>query len=244
MLQGAPFIVSTHHRCGIVLMRNVFEEVCAAPGLSFCKAPGRDRMVPEGFAVVQDSNARLRRPREAVGIHLFRDPFDMLISHIRHAETTRDPAQPANRLRMADGRPYKAHLLERPTLAQKAMFEIDHIYGRTLRDMIGWDYDDPRFLNIALEAFGEAFGEAGMAADIAAEIGRRFAVFRGREERLEAAVRAVAASGLRERRTMRPEGERGIHLLPRCVIAHLHRVFPGLGGLVARLDAWRLRPPG
>ena len=47
MLQGVPFIVSTHHRCGIVLMRNVFEEVCAAPGLSFCKAPGRDRVVPE-----------------------------------------------------------------------------------------------------------------------------------------------------------------------------------------------------
>ena len=214
-------------------MLSIFTRYSALTGQSFFKGPLHEA----GDAViVQNAHSRGALPDDAMGIHLFRDPLALLLSHVRYHETTESPTEPPNAKRLADGRLYGEHLREQPTLADKARFEIDHVCGNTLRSMLAWDYDNPRFLNYPLDVFTKADSAERAARQMAAT----FAIFTGHEEALvEAVLGQVGGADRRQRHRTRVAGEQPADVLSAPVLALLHRRFPGLPALTARLAAWQ-----
>lgn len=182
------FWICTHHRCGTVLARNIFRRYAALTGEVFFKGPFQDR--PKSTGIYQDAHSRTPLSDDAYGIHLYRDPYCLLLSHIRYHETTKSRLEPPNKIVMGDGRLYRDHLLEKESLDEKAHFELDHVCGRTLKSMLRWDYDDSRFINIPLEALSDPLlGEfvAGTLADA-------FTIFRGQEFRLRKTFQEVVGN--------------------------------------------------
>ena len=90
--------VATHHRCGTVLMRNTFRQFCDTNSLVFFKG---DRSSLEGHCdVYQSAHSResdLFMDNKAHGIHLYRDPLKLLLSHIRYHQKTTSPTEAATR---------------------------------------------------------------------------------------------------------------------------------------------------
>ena len=220
-----PVYVCTHHRCGTVLMRNVFRRYARFTGQGFFK--GDPAAAPEGTAIVHDAHSRSPDAAAGTGVHIFRDPFDLLLSHVRYHETTTSPTEPPNALRMEDGRTYREHLLEKPTLSDKAMFEIDHVYGRTLRSMLAWDYDNPRFHNYPLDLFLDP-ATAGRVSD---EIAGAFDVFAGRADDLRGAMLHFVGTATHIRAKHGTRADRTAPartLFPDAVIDRLYTEFPAL----------------
>lgn len=229
------FFVCTHHRCGTVLMLNVFRRYSHLTGQVFFKGPLAE--APEDTAILQDAHSRSKLPEDASGLHLMRDPFDMLLSHIRYHETTKSPNEVPNKKVMDDGRLYREHLIELPTLGEKAAFEIDNVYGRTLRSMLKWDYGNDRFHNYPLDTFLDLPATERVVRDLSAS----FPVFEGELKALTTAFsHVVKATHIRERHGTRVAGERAKDVLPRAVVERIYAEFPGADALEERVAAFRV----
>ena len=230
-----PVYVCTHHRCGTVLMRNIFTRYTKFAPHTFFK--GDPAAAPDGCDIVQDAHSRSPLALAGEGIHLVRDPFDLLVSHVRYHEKTMSPTEPPNAERMADGRTYKEHLRALPDLTAKAMFELDHVCGRTLRTMLAFDYDNPRFLNLPLDVFLEP-EPAGRAAEA---IAARFALFGRHAEILKGAVLHFVSKAEHIKQshgTRQPGAAPAKSLLSKEVAERLYAEFPRAAEVEARLAAW------
>ncbi|UOM37313.1 hypothetical protein [Acuticoccus sp. I52.16.1] len=223
--------VCTHHRCGTVLLRNIFTRYTKFADARFFKGNPKD--APAEAGIVQDAHSRSPIAKAGAGLHIFRDPFDLLLSHIRYHETTRSPTEPPNAFILDDGRTYGEHLREQPTLSDKALFEIDHVFGRTLKSMVAWDYANPAFKNYPLDIFLDADN----AAPVAAELAHAFPVLD--RETLTGAIRhfIVNAPHIRAKHGTRTEGERAVELFSPAVVERVHAEFPGVADVQQRLAA-------
>jgi hypothetical protein len=145
--------ICTHHRCGTVLARNTFRIFAEKNGMVFYK--GAAKNAPHNTSILQSAHSRKEELSTAgvvKGIHLFRNPIEMLSSHIKYHEKSDSPLEASNKL-MIEGVLYKEYLAKLGDFDEKAIFEIKHIFGRTLRTMLAWDYSDTRYLNINLSEF-------------------------------------------------------------------------------------------
>jgi len=217
------FWICTHHRCGTVLMRNMFREFADRSGTVFHKGPLD--ACPDDTRFFQDAHSRLRMPESAHGIHLYRDPYDMLLSHIRYHRTTNSPTEPPNIIRMDDGRTYKEHLLTLENLEDAAIFELGNVFGRSLKSMLDWNYDDERFLNVGLDEIGTL--RSGFR--IIEELVRRFEEFAGHEDVLfEAFAYVVGIQNMRDRHGTREPGEVAYDVIPVSVRTRMMQEYPSL----------------
>lgn len=228
---GPVVYIGTHHRCGTVYLRNVFTRFTKFVPLTFFK--GHPEEAPAEADIVQDGHSRSPLLKAGEGIHAFRDPFALLLSHVRYHLTTEKPGEPPNLFIMDDGRTYGEHLKENTTLEGQAMFEIDNVFGRTLKAMLAWDYDNPRFLNLPLEAFFSP-EEAERIGYLVAD---RFAPFTPHREILAKAFVhfVVNAPHVRQAHGTRVEGEEAKAVLPAAVIERLYGEFPSIRMLEERL---------
>jgi hypothetical protein len=225
------FWICTHHRSGTVLMRNVFQRYAALTNRPFFK--GKYEQCPEGVELYQDAHSHTRLPDEAHGIHLFRDPYALLLSHVRYHLITESPGEPPNAVVMSDGRLYGEHLREKASLEEMAFFELEQIYRLTLSDMLAWDYSDARFINVPLDAFDNS----GSAIVVARWLRARFDDFDADESALEDAFRHVIANQpLKRRHGTRREGEDPQRLLTPAVTDYMQREFPRLQDLQRRAE--------
>lgn len=146
-------IICSHHRCGTVLLRNAFRHFAQKTGRSFHKTstppPELDSHITQNTLGDQWQWASYGNFK---GLHLFRDPYDMLLSHIRYHEQTKSPDEACNKI-LVNGVLYRSFLGSLGSLEEKAKFEIENIFGRTFRKMLNWDYTDERFLNVNLDEF-------------------------------------------------------------------------------------------
>lgn len=145
--------VCTHHRCGTVLMRNTFRKFAEVNDLGFYKGVAKD--APADTHILQSAHStkvEIETDFEIKGIHLYRNPIDMLASHIKYHAKSDSPLEASNKL-LIDGVLYKDYLNSLNTYDEKAAFELKHIFRRTLRSMLAWDYKDKRYLNLNLSEF-------------------------------------------------------------------------------------------
>lgn len=222
--------ICTHHRCGTVLASNIFRKYSELTGDKFFKGQYEER--PIGTTVYQDPHSRTKLPDGAFGIHLYRSPWDLLLSHIRYHEVTDSPTEPPNTVIMDDGRLYGDHLRELRTLDEKALFEIDNVYGRTLKSMLAWDYSDKRFVNIPLDAL--ALPEIG--APVLKCLAQNFERQKQNSGLLVEAYRGVLAdSRVKEKHGTRRHGEHAREQFSDHVRERVETAFPGVVELERRV---------
>ena len=144
--------VCTHQKTGTVWMNAVFKDLATRLGVEYrnisrlspeekaqrvTKTLGRDASP----AIFFDNHAGMpdaAKGREFRGVHLVRDPRDMIISAARYHTTTdatfaNTPKKRFNDLSLKDA------LLALPTLEERLAFEIEHVVAPNLEAMVAFD---------------------------------------------------------------------------------------------------------
>jgi hypothetical protein len=149
---GQPMVlVGTHHKTGTVWMKQVFEAVARECGQPFFLGEQRD--LPPGTVVFFQEHSRFEPGRLGSpyrGLHLIRDPRDVVISAAHYHLSAHEPWLDRRRLRFF-GRTYRQMLARRTTPADRIRFEMWHVSQRVIRAMAAWDDADPHFLTVKYE---------------------------------------------------------------------------------------------
>lgn len=153
-----PIVVCTHHKTGTVWMHLLFRDLAEKdPRYKFLNLHlGR----PEIVESAEEPTPIFFEPRgkyslatsiveDFVGLHVIRDPRDVIISGAHYHQKSSEAW-----LHVPDdefgGRTYQEMINSLPQ-GDKLRFEMERKGGATVRDMVEWNYDDERFLNVKYE---------------------------------------------------------------------------------------------
>ncbi|WP_168193071.1 sulfotransferase domain-containing protein [Rhodophyticola sp. CCM32] len=152
--------VGTHHKTGTVWLRRVFNigsDTLNIPRIRV-NGPRREDQIPAtGRAVVVNwdsafSDALLARD-DLRGLHMIRDPRDVLISGMRYHQIAPEAGEKALHVprKELNGQSYQQHLKSLETLHEKMLFEMQNMHLRTLNQMTAWRYDRPNIHEVRYE---------------------------------------------------------------------------------------------
>lgn len=175
-----PIFVFCYHKCGTVLLAKTFSRICARFGWQFAEVYGLCTWLPRQYDVVLLSHSLIKKEllaRPYVGVHLVRDPRDIIVSgylyHSRCSEpwcTSTDldlhgdlifPKIPTfmataavekqvKYLQSLNGKSYQENLRCR-SQEEAILFEMEGYSGWTIRNMMDWDYGDAHIFEIKFE---------------------------------------------------------------------------------------------
>ena len=137
----------THHKTGTTWFRLLLKDLAQEFGLRYFQGPQAE-LPPDAQIFVQiHSNIDRDALPVFVGTHMIRDPRDVAVSAFRYHLHAEEPwlLEPREDL---GGRSYSETIksLEQP---EALLLEIKH--NPTLRNLLLWDYTDPRFLELKYE---------------------------------------------------------------------------------------------
>ena len=141
---GAPILVGTHHRAGTVWMADVFRGVCSTLDLRFFSARQDD--VPRDFDVFVHEHSRFRFSDlpEHRGLHMIRDPRDVIVSGCFYHQTSAEEWLHERRPEYG-GMTYQERLRGYSTFEDQLLFEMQEVGSHTLHEMLSWDYSKANF---------------------------------------------------------------------------------------------------
>lgn len=144
-------LVGAHHKTGSAWIGALFREICDRYGLRFFS--GEQTGLPDDADVFFQRHSRFATgslPRAYRGVHLIRDPRDVIISGCFYHEKASEPWLDEAR-RDLGGLTYRQALKAQPTREAKIIFEMEHVGRETIDEMLGWDRSDPSFQELRLE---------------------------------------------------------------------------------------------
>ena len=147
--------IGTHHKTGTLWMRWVFRAMCYKLGLPF--GFGKTAAADEGRNVIahwsSDFAPETLSRGDMRGLHLIRDPRDVLISGARYHARVPDAREPqlASPDPALGGKSYLAHMRSLPDLAAQLRFEMAGRHAQTMSEMTAWDYSRDTFAEIRYE---------------------------------------------------------------------------------------------
>lgn len=132
----------------------------------------------------------LSREFEYRGVHIIRDPRDVMISGARYHLKAKEPwlLEPRSDL---DGKSYQEFINGLPTFEDQVEFEMRHCGRWTTQEMLNWDYSNPSFYNVKYESLAvdydliefkklfEFLGFSGEQLDLALECAFKGSLFSG-----------------------------------------------------------------
>ncbi|PNQ73288.1 hypothetical protein C1T31_07145 [Hanstruepera neustonica] len=174
-----PIFIFGYHKCGTKLLGKIFLELSLKYGWTFKSIPGHVDTIPDVdvlfFLHSQVNYDKL--PKEYIGIHVVRDPRDIIVSgYLYHKRTIEEwcinknfqtnkpieyPQVPNSQmyrsedwkiayLKSLNGKSYQEYI---NSLNQEdgIHFEMNH-YGKwTIEDMLKWDFDKTNCLELKFE---------------------------------------------------------------------------------------------
>jgi hypothetical protein len=138
-------VICTHHKTGSVWMANIFRAIRRHEKLQIHTKAQAD--LPAGTDVFLQDHSRVdlaalkaRFPKRGVrALHVIRDPRDVVISGcFYHVKTVERWAN--NPRKEFSGKSYREAISALPSDHAKLVFEMDHTAGKTIREMLAWDY--------------------------------------------------------------------------------------------------------
>lgn len=162
-MTGTPprlIAIGTHHKTGTVWMRRVFNFFTDRRDIPRIRVSGpRDEgAIPaDGRAVVVSWDSafspELLARSDLRGLHMIRDPRDVLISGLRYHQIAPPSGEKWLHAPRSDlgGSSYQQHLRTRRTLHDRFIFEMENMHADTLASMLAWDYGRTNFRELRYE---------------------------------------------------------------------------------------------
>jgi len=141
-------------------MTKIFEQVAKHKEWLFHKSTEFDPKIKTDIYFVRKSNFNPEKlPLDCKGIHLTRNPYEVVVSGYRYHLKTREKWCQTSKRKKLGGKTYKEYL-NALSPDEGITFEMIHAAYNTIGNMYRWDYTDERFLNLQLEEFLEDFDRA------------------------------------------------------------------------------------
>jgi hypothetical protein len=144
-------LVGTHHKVLTVFFGRVFRIFAGSSRRSWSR--GKLDELDYASDVLLDHHSQFdfgRTKREWQGLHVVRDPRDLLISaatyHLRASEAWLHV--PMDEF---GGLTYQQYARALPDMEQRLLFEIDHSGGRNIAEMLSWTYNRPGMVELRYE---------------------------------------------------------------------------------------------
>ncbi|MCW5771994.1 MAG: sulfotransferase domain-containing protein [Rhodospirillaceae bacterium] len=152
-----PLLVGTHHKTGTVWMRRIFSEWCRRVDISFhdtgvMRPICAPATVPGVYFDFHSAFPPALLQRRFRGVHLIRDPRDVVISAAHYHARTDNPERWLHAPNPQFGGLGYAAAIGRLEPEDRLRFEMEHASGNTIRAMAAWNYADARFANLRYEA--------------------------------------------------------------------------------------------
>ncbi|OUS03488.1 hypothetical protein A9Q86_00825 [Flavobacteriales bacterium 33_180_T64] len=174
-----PIYVFGHHKCGTKLLGKVFLKLCLKYGWEYESVPGKINKKSKADVVflLHSQVDYDNLPEEYIGIHMVRDPRDVIISgFLYHKRTTEEwcinknfqteksiqyPQVPNSQMYRSeqwkkdylislDGKSYQEKI-KALNDEDAIFFEMNH-YGKwTIKDMLEWDFEKTNCLELKFE---------------------------------------------------------------------------------------------
>ena len=182
-----PIYIFGHHKCGTKLLTKIFLKLCIKYGWKFKSVSGFAHDIPKADIVhfIHSQVDISKLPREYIGIHMIRDPRDVIISgYLYHKRTTEEwcvnknfdtkntifyPKIPHSQMHRS--RDWKVHYIE--SLEGKSyqenindlneedaiLFEMNHYAKWVIDDMLKWDYSNSNCKELKFETLMNNFDQ-------------------------------------------------------------------------------------
>ncbi len=144
-------LVGTHHKTGTAWLMSIFKTIADDHGLEHFYGlqedlPKKADIFFQNHSLIDIQN--LNKPYR--GIHLIRDPRDVIISGCLYHQKAEEPwlHQPRQLL---GGLTYQQKINSLETLEEQIFFEMENAGKRTIEEMIAWDYGQPDFIEVKYE---------------------------------------------------------------------------------------------
>lgn len=144
-------IIGTHHKTGTQWLNNIFISIAKKYKLKLFY--GQHNMLPSDYDLFfQDHSnfdfSRLMSPFR--GIHMIRDPRDVIISGCFYHQTSSE-SWLHRPIAVFDGMSYQQKLKSFPTEDEKILFEMRQIGRSTIFELTAWKYDRADFCELKYE---------------------------------------------------------------------------------------------
>ena len=147
-----PILVGSHHKCGSSWMYDVFCQISRNCGLRLLYEDCSAR--PSGTEIHFHAHSQFKLPLlnqiPYRGLHLIRDPRDIIVSGCFYHQRCREPWVHAPQVAFG-GMSYQEKLRSFKTLDDQLLFEMENCSAETITELMNWDYDDPYFMNVKYE---------------------------------------------------------------------------------------------
>lgn len=144
-------LVGTHHKTGTAWLMSIFKTIADDHRLDFFYGLQED--LPTGTEIffqhhsLFDLNS-LKQPYR--GVHLIRDPRDVIISGCLYHLKADEPWLHYPRHEFG-GLSYQQKINTLDDLETRILFEMEHTGKRTIEEMLAWDYHQPDFIEVKYE---------------------------------------------------------------------------------------------
>ena len=144
-------LIGTHHKPGTVWLQSIFKAICAQYSLRFFS--GTQDRLPADWQVFFDHGSDFDLARVPVpfrGLHMIRDPRDVIVSGCFYHQTSRERWLHEPRATLG-GRTYQEVINGYSRLEDRMLFEMDQAGAVTIDRMSRWDYSHPCFFELRYE---------------------------------------------------------------------------------------------
>ncbi|MGD1711796.1 sulfotransferase domain-containing protein [Dapis sp. BLCC M172] len=144
-------LVGTHHKTGSVWMRKVFFRI--AKKLDFVYYGGSQDSLPKNnFDIFFDDHSRFKLDLLPPyrGLHLIRDPRDIIISGCFYHQKADEKWLHTKRKEFG-GLTYQEKINSYSSIDEQIFFEMEHTAAITINDIRKWDYNNSNFIEIKYE---------------------------------------------------------------------------------------------
>ncbi len=143
-------VIGTHHKAGTNWLAGIFRAIAQGHLLALYEGPQLADLGRYDMFFQDHSHFTLSALRRYRGLHMVRDPRDVIVSGCFYHQRADEPWLHVPRPRFG-GLSYMERLNGLATPRERLLFEMEHIGRVTLGDMSRWNYRNRRFFEVRYE---------------------------------------------------------------------------------------------